>query len=62
MFNIGDLVSWRKTKELAIVVDIHNSVFSQSGEILVKFVGDDAKSREIFWYDSRYFEKVHLEK
>ena len=62
MFNIGDLVSWRKTKELAIIVDIHNSIFTQHAEILVKFVGDNVKSRDIMWYDSKYFEKVHLEK
>ncbi len=61
MFRVGDLVSWRKTKELAIVIDIHTSLISNSDDIRVKFLGENVLTKEFSWYDSRHFEKVSSE-
>jgi hypothetical protein len=57
-FDIGDLVSWKGTKELGIVLKTHYSVFEERDNLLVSFIPSTSNTKTITWYDSRNFVKV----
>jgi hypothetical protein len=57
-FNIGDLVSWKGTKELGIVLEKHHSIFEERDNLLVSFIPSTSNTKTITWYDSKNFVKV----
>lgn len=56
MFNVGDLVIWKGTQELAIVLDKHIGSYSENeNAVLVKFIETTSKTTGIKWYAARNF-------
>ena len=55
-FNVGDLVIWKGTQELGIVLDKHNGFYSEHEDsVLVKFIETTSKTTGIKWYSARNF-------
>jgi hypothetical protein len=56
--NVGDLVSWRGTKELGIVLAKQRSIMEEKDDLLVSFISSTSNTDSINWYDSKNFIKV----
>jgi hypothetical protein len=57
-FDTGDLVAWKGTKELGIVLEKQYSIFEERDMVLVSFIPSTSNTKMIRWYDSKNFVKV----
>ena len=55
---IGDLVSWRNTNELGIVLDKRRSILKDTEDVLVRFIQSTSNTQGANWYDSKYLVKM----
>lgn len=55
---MGDLVAWKGTKELGIVLEKQYSIFEERDMVLVSFIPTTSNTKMIRWYDSKNFVKV----